>query len=183
MTEPKRLQDMLEEARIPSAEAIAGEITQKHVLHLAHGQNQVDESAERGVSILGPSEIPERLRSIPSRPFWLFVEGSVEALYSRPAVAVVGTRQAIFVGREAASLVSELMAPYPITLVSGLAEGIDEEAHRSSLREGSTNVAFLGTGIEEFFPASTVGLRNRVVRERGAVVTEYLPKKRGSETV
>lgn len=179
-SEPKRLQEVLEEARIPSAEAIAREITGRQVLHLAFGRDEADRLAEKGVSILAPSEIPERLRSIPGRPFWLFVEGSVDAMRLRPAVAVVGTRQASFVGREAASLVSEMMAPYPITLVSGLAEGIDEEAHRSSLREGVTNVAFLGTGIDEYFPASTAGLRNRIVRTGGAVATEYLPKKRGS---
>jgi DNA protecting protein DprA len=176
--DPNRLQKLLEEARVPSSEGIAEDIAKKQGPYLAAGHSEAARLANKRVSILQPSEIPEQLKAIPHPPLWLFVEGNVDALYHRPAVAVVGTRQASFVGREAAALVSEMLASYPITLVSGLAEGIDEEAHRSSLREGVTNVAFLGTGIDEEFPASTAGLRFRIIREGGAVVTEYLPKKR-----
>lgn len=175
-THSSELRRHLEEAKIPSADKIAEEIESRPFVHLLRAKQEVEELAAKRRFIFKPSEIPEQLKKISSPPLWLFVEGAVEALYHRPAVAVVGTRQATFLGREAAALVSELLAPYPITLVSGLAEGIDEEAHRSSLREGVMNVAFLGTGIDEVFPARTAGLRYRITREGGAVATEYLPK-------
>jgi predicted Rossmann fold nucleotide-binding protein DprA/Smf involved in DNA uptake len=59
--------------------------------------------------------------------------------------------------------------------VSGLAEGIDEQAHNASLREQVINIAFLGHGINFSIPASTKRARERIIRQGGAVVTEYLP--------
>jgi DNA protecting protein DprA len=177
-SDQKFLQRLLEDAKLPSAESISEEIVSRSIPHLAAGQHEVGRLAKDRVSIVQPSEIPKRLQEVPGPPLWLFVEGAVEALYHHPAVAVVGTRKATRVGREAAAMVSEVLAAYPITLVSGLAEGIDEEAHRASLREGVANIAFLGTGIKEVFPRHTGGLRQRIVRNGGAVVTEYLPDER-----
>jgi predicted Rossmann fold nucleotide-binding protein DprA/Smf involved in DNA uptake len=166
-SDQKRLQKLLEDAKLPSSEKISEEIVKRSIPHLAAGQQEVGRLAKDRVSIVQPSEIPKRLQEVPGPPLWLFVEGAVEALYHRPAVAVVGTRKATRLGREAAALVSEILAAYPITLVSGLAEGIDEEAHRASLRDRVTNVAFLGTGIKEVFPRHTGGLRQRIVRNGG----------------
>ncbi len=90
-------------------------------------------------------------------------------------MAVVGTRRPSPQGRKAAAIVAKILAAYPITLISGLAEGIDEEAHRASLQEGVVNVAFLGHGIGIVFPASTAPLRELILEKGGAVVTEYLP--------
>jgi predicted Rossmann fold nucleotide-binding protein DprA/Smf involved in DNA uptake len=71
------------------------------------------------------------------------------------------------------------MARYPsLTLVSGLAEGIDEAAHRESLRLGLKNLAFLGHGIHHLFPETTRELRDQIVAQGGAIASEYLPHEK-----
>jgi predicted Rossmann fold nucleotide-binding protein DprA/Smf involved in DNA uptake len=111
-SEQKFLQKLLENAKLPSAERISEEIVRRSIPHLAAGQQEVGRLAKDRVSIVQPSEVPKRLQEVPSPPLWLFVEGAVEALYHHPAVAVVGTRKATRVGREAAAMVSEVLAAY-----------------------------------------------------------------------
>lgn len=171
----EHVQTILGGHNIPSSEAIAKEISASAEAHIQEGQSELLKLAGNRVSVLPPSKIPLKLRSIPHPPPWLFVQGDVEALYRSPAVAVVGTRKPSERGRRATQLVVRQLSAYPILVVSGLAEGIDEEAHRTSLQEGVKNVAFLGHGINMYFPAATKTLRQRVVQDGGAVVSEYLP--------
>jgi hypothetical protein len=90
----------------------------------------------------------------------------------------VGTREATAAGIDAANAAIRTMAPYPITLVSGLANGVDAAAHARALDYGLRNVAFLGHGINVVFPAETASLRERIIERGGAVATEYLPDDR-----
>lgn len=177
-TKPETISRILSKANVPAAGKVAERITSQPAVHVAFGISKSEKLALRRVSVIGPSDIPTRLRNIPSPPLWLFVQGNVEALYHRPAVAVVGTRKASDHGRRAAGIVAEMVAGYPIVLVSGLAPGIDEEAHAASLRQGAKNVAFLGHGINVEFPASSEIVRRQIVQKGGATVTEYLPDER-----
>lgn len=132
----------------------------------------------RNVRVVPPSRLPERLRSINGdSPKWLFVEGKVDVLDNRPVVAVVGTRNPTEEGCEAARIIATILAPYPVLMVSGLAEGIDCNAHYHSLNMGVTNLAFLGHGINLVFPEETADIRRTIVEKGGAVVSEYLPKQ------
>lgn len=172
------LRQILDEAHVPLADEVSARIVQTAADSVEQGKARAQTLGRKRVSVVPPSEIPKRLRSMPDPPCWLFVQGKGEALYHRPAVAVVGTREASERGRRAARLVAELLAAYSITLVSGLAEGIDDEAHKASLEEGARNLAFLGHGIDHVFPASTAATRQQIVRRGGAVVSEYLPDER-----
>jgi DNA protecting protein DprA len=168
-----RVRGILGAAGTRSADKIATQLSGETQKLLEEGRRRAGELAKNRVFTLAPSEIPRRLREIPDGPLWLFVQGDDEVLHHRPAVAVVGTRQASARGREAAGIVAHLLAAYPITLVSGLAEGIDEEAHAASLEEGADNVAFLGYGLKHVFPAITKGIRRRIANGGGALATEY----------
>jgi DNA protecting protein DprA len=172
---PTFIRNILVEAKVPSADRIVSEILHMAPILLSRGQEKAIELSEKGVRVIPPRELPASLRKIPNPPRWLFVQGNAGALYRRPAVAVVGTRRPSPQGRRAAAIVAKILAAYPITLISGLAEGIDEEAHRASLQEGAVNVAFLGHGIGIVFPASTAALRELILEKGGAVATEYLP--------
>lgn len=103
------------------------------------------------------------------------MEGNSDVLYSEPHVAVVGTREPSPRGIKATETVVRTMAPYPVVLVSGLANGIDAAAHATALRDGVPNLAFLGHGVRVVFPAETAQLRRRIVETAGAVASEYLP--------
>jgi DNA protecting protein DprA len=163
------------EGRVAGAEKFADVIAADHKKLAEEGRIQLERLSGSGVYVLSPSKVPEWLRFIPDPPYWLFVEGNPAALEQRPMVAVVGTREPSEKGLRAASVVTKILAPYPVTLVSGLAEGIDAEAHRTSLAMGIRNVAFLGHGIDTVFPTATADLRQEIVRAKGAIVTEYLP--------
>lgn len=173
-----RIEEILRRARGPQAQTLATRLHQETSRLLDQGQMELERLAARGVRMLAPTELPPALREIPDGPRWLFVEGNPEVLKQKPMVAVVGTRQPSEKGQQAARIVTELLAAYPIVLVSGLAEGIDATAHEVSLQEDVLNVAFLGHGIDIVFPRATAHLRRRIVEQGGVVATEYLPGER-----
>jgi len=174
----EQIETVLDGAKIPAAEKISTEIVKNRFALLLDGKNKFKELFRRGIHIIPLDKLPAPLRDIPDPPRWLFVEGDSNLLYHKPAVAVVGTRKPTANGIKATTHVTKQLACYQFALVSGLAEGIDEEAHRSSLQDGIKNVAFLGHGINLIFPSSTKSLREQIVQDGGAIVTEYMPNER-----
>jgi DNA processing protein len=123
----------------------------------------------RIVSIQSP-DYPEKLRSIPTAPGFLFVRGNM-ALAHRPAVAIVGTRKPTAAGTTLATRLARSLAMLGITVVSGLARGIDTAAHRGALDVDGGTLAVLGTGIDVVYPPENGALMQRV-SERGCVLSE-----------
>lgn len=181
-TPTSKLTDILARANVPTAEKVADRITMHPEAFTTIATRQAGDLAKRRVWVIPPGELPPRLKQMPDPPLWLFVQGRSEVLYDRPAVAIVGTRDATDQGRTAAQVVAELAAAYPIVVISGLAPGIDEAAHAASLQQGATNVAFLGHGHNVKFPASSEATRLQIVRQGGATVSEYLPGERYSKS-
>ncbi len=115
---------------------------------------------------------PEALEGIADGPDLLFVRGSIPP---SPAVAVVGTRRATAYGRSLARAYGRAVASSGWTLVSGLARGIDGEAHRGTVEGRGEGVGVLGSGPDVWYPAEHRSLGERLVELGGAVVTEYAP--------
>ena len=117
---------------------------------------------------------------MPDPPLALFVHGEV-SLLSRAGVAVVGARQCTSEGaRQARRLCAEL-ASAGVTIVSGLAQGIDAAAHQGCLDVQGATVAVLGHGLSHLYPASNRALSARIVKAGGLLVSEYpgsLPPRR-----
>src|SRR5207253_4596361 len=105
----------------------------------------------------------------------LFVQGQPDVLTASAYIAIVGTRDATPVGMKTAERLAALVIKQGLRIVSGLAEGIDAAAQRVAAYYEVPQVAVLGTGIRHVFPASTRGLRKRIVAAGGAVISEYLP--------
>lgn len=116
-------------------------------------------------------EYPQRLKQIANPPFVLYVRGSLVP-EDEWAIAVVGTRRPTPYGREAARTIASELARQGITVVSGLALGIDTEAHQAALEAGGRTIAVLGSGFRYLYPARNRELARRIVAH-GAVVTEY----------
>jgi len=115
---------------------------------------------------------PERLRQISYPPPVLLVEGDVSALHG-PAVAIVGTRRCTSYGESIARQLAHGLASLGVTVVSGLARGIDGQAHASALLAGKT-VAVLGHGLGHTAPSSHKRLREKILESSGAVVSTWL---------
>ncbi len=114
---------------------------------------------------------PPRLLNIYNPPPVLYVKGEILS-EDQWAVAVVGTRRATVYGKEAARWIAGDLARNRVTIVSGLARGIDSEAHRAALDAGGRTIAVLGSGIDIIYPPESRRLAQAVV-ERGALVSEY----------
>jgi DNA protecting protein DprA len=166
----------LGEAKVPAADKVAHAILADRDKLVERSTAEVEILERRGVQVIPPSRLPVRFREgLADAPPWVFVEGDPCVLDHRPMVAVVGTRNPTEKGLRAAEVVAKVLAPYPIVLVSGLAEGIDATAHAVSLDQGVRNLAFLGHGINTVYPESTAQLRRLIVRQGGAVASEYFP--------
>jgi DNA processing protein len=118
---------------------------------------------------------PSRLFAIEMPPHVLFVRGSVAALETSHAVAVVGTRRPTDSGRAIAARVGGSLARAGATVVSGLAVGIDGASHAAAMAEGGLTVAVLGSGHRRLYPHAHARLADRIVADGGAVVSELAP--------
>jgi len=114
---------------------------------------------------------PPLLAELHDPPPLLFVRGQVDALGAM-GVAVVGARSCSAYGAQVARSLARELAGAGVVVVSGLARGVDGEAHRGALEGGGRTVAVLGCGIDRDYPRSHGELARRIVAS-GAVVSEY----------
>ena len=143
-----------------------------------------DESAVRaglaasGLRYLGRSEqgFPPLLAAIHDPPPGLYVRGSASLdVLHVAAVAIVGARACSAYGRHVARMLGRELASAGILVVSGLARGVDGEAHRGALEAGGRTVAVLGCGVDRDYPAAHAELAARLVAGGGLIVSEYAP--------
>jgi DNA processing protein len=118
---------------------------------------------------------PPLLRAIHDPPAGLFVRGAADIeLLGRAAVGIVGARSCSPYGAQVARMLGRELAAAGLVVVSGLARGVDGEAHRGALDAGGVTVAVLGCGIDRDYPASHAELASRI-RATGLAVCEYAP--------
>ncbi|MEX0710202.1 MAG: DNA-processing protein DprA [Chloroflexota bacterium] len=118
---------------------------------------------------------PPPLAAVDPRPPVLYVAGEVESMRV-PCVAIVGTRRATGYGRSTATEVADELARAGVTVVSGLALGIDGEAHAAAVAAGGRSVAVLPSPLDRVYPPRHRDLAARIVRTGGALVSELAPQ-------
>jgi DNA processing protein len=127
------------------------------------------------VIVVERSVLPPLLRAIHDPPLRLFVRGNGDLqLLAKPAVAIVGARACSPYGRQVARMLGRELAAAGVVVVSGLARGVDGEAHRGALEGGGHTVAVLGCGIDRNYPAGHASLATAIT-ERSLLVCEYEP--------
>jgi DNA processing protein len=136
-------------------------------------EREVERIAAAGVHVFtwDHPDYPALLREIPAPPPVLYVRGELTP-EDAWAVAVVGTRRASVYGKEVTRRLAGELARSGITVVSGLARGIDGVAHRTALEAGGRTIAVLGCGIDRVYPPEHRELTRQIV-ERGALISEY----------
>ena len=128
---------------------------------------------QHGVRIIcsADREYPVGLRHIPDPPICVYVRGRIEP-EDAVAIGVVGSRRCSHYGREQAQRFGYQLASAGVTVVSGLARGVDSESHKGAITAGGRTLAVLGNGLATVYPPENAELAERIVAGHGAVVSE-----------
>jgi DNA processing protein len=125
------------------------------------------------VLVLDDGAYPALLREIADPPLTLYVRGAWEACLEAPCVAVVGSRRCSTYGQNVSLMLGRDLAARGVTVVSGLARGIDAAAHRGALEASGRTVAVLGTGVDEVYPREHRRLAAEILERGGALVSQF----------
>ncbi len=157
----------------PLAHLLAAPPTAEIDSIIASTEHWLASSPRHALISLADADYPPLLLATPDPPPVLFAVGRVELL-SRPALAIVGSRNATRQGVAHAEDFAGALAKVGVTIVSGLALGIDAAAHRGALDADSdaSTIAVVGTGVDAVYPASNRALTQRI-RDEGVVVSEF----------
>ena len=117
---------------------------------------------------------PKKLKEISAPPSVLYTEGNLELL-KKYSIAIIGSRQASDNGKKLTEKFSSELSSCGITIVSGLARGIDTIAHTYSYNQKGKTIAVLGSGFNKIFPPENIDLYKKILEEDGLVVSEYPP--------
>jgi DNA processing protein len=160
----------LEGAGLPAASAQF--VSSGRALAAAESETQRVKEAGGFLLAFEDAAYPERLREIYDPPAVLWVRGNA-ALLARPGIGVVGTRQPSPYGSGMAELLSRDLALRRLTILSGMARGVDTAAHKGAIDAGGKTVAVWGTGIDVVYPKENKRLAESIVATGGTIVSEY----------
>lgn len=116
-------------------------------------------------------EYPALLKEINDPPIVLYAKGQLSCL-QQPKLAIVGSRNPTITGSENARMFAKSIAAYNVTIVSGLALGIDAQAHLGCLEAGGQTIAVLGTGVDRIYPHRNVKIAHKII-QNGLLVSEF----------
>lgn len=129
------------------------------------------EEPDNRIVTLADADYPQALLATADPPVLLYAKGRTELL-NRPALAVVGSRNATKQGEANAEAFAAALAGAGLTVVSGLALGIDAAAHRGALRAAASTIAVIGTGADRIYPARNADLA-RQIADKGVIISEF----------
>jgi DNA processing protein len=141
---------------------------------LEHATREIEKAAEANVSLVTADSpaYPENLRNTPDPPPYLYVRGELRAEDGN-AIAIVGTRKPTHYGMTVTRRIAAELSAAGFTIASGMARGIDTQAHRGALAAGGRTIAVLGCGIDVVYPPENKGLMEEIsTAGRGVVLTE-----------
>ncbi|NCF75141.1 MAG: DNA-protecting protein DprA [Xanthomonadaceae bacterium] len=122
------------------------------------------------------SNYPKLLKKIKNPPFLLYYKGKLDGL-KKATLAIIGTRKASPYGKRSAFNIAKKIAENNITIVSGMALGIDTIAHQAALEANMSTIAVLGSGLDQknIYPSANQNLANKIISTKGALISEYPP--------
>ena len=118
---------------------------------------------------------PKKLKQIIDAPKSLYVDGNIENLNTN-CLAVIGSRNCTKYGEKWCKIFVRELVKYDLTIVSGMALGIDSIAHNAAISAGGRTIAVLPSGLENIYPQENKGLYKNILKTGGTVISEYLPK-------
>ena len=167
--------------RAPTSQLISVEGIGPETAGVIHGwENRIDlaselrEAEERGISIITQedSTYPEALRQSYDPPLLLYVWGELTEA-DRHAIAIVGSRKTTHYGIQTARQFAFQLAASGMTIISGLARGIDTHAHEGAVAAKGRTIAVIGSGLGQIYPPENMDLAGKITAGHGAVVSEF----------
>ncbi|CAN5313615.1 DNA-processing protein DprA [soil metagenome] len=125
------------------------------------------------ILILDDGSYPALLREIDDPPIVLYVKGDWQACLDQPGIGVVGSRMCSTYGENASEMLSRDLATCGISIVSGLARGIDAAAHKGAMQAKGRTVGVMGTGIDSVYPREHNGLVREILASGGCLVSQF----------
>src|SRR5213595_971035 len=125
------------------------------------------------ILVLDDGVYPALLRETYDPPVTLYVKGAWAECLERPTIAIVGSRRCSTYGQNAALMLSRELAQRGVTIISGLARGIDAAAHRGALEGGGRTVGVMGTGLDQIYPRDHKKLAAEMLEKGGALVSQF----------
>jgi DNA protecting protein DprA len=143
------------------------------------GKQKADSLRGSGISFVCNrfEKFPQALNQIGNPPRWLFIQGNLDILSSGSIVAIIGTRDASQEGKVTAYHLAKEFVFQNIVVLSGLAEGIDKQAHQGAVDYYGQTIGILGHGFDAVYATKDKQLWENIVARDGAIITEYLPKE------
>ncbi|HEY60545.1 MAG TPA: DNA-protecting protein DprA [Anaerolineae bacterium] len=138
-------------------------------------KEEYEKIAKKGIQVIiwEDENYPLRLKEIQYPPPVLYVRGEIDPR-DEWAVAIVGTRQKTSYGRQVTQELASFLVQNGMTIISGLARGIDSIAHEAALRANGRTIAVLGSGVDQVYPPEHRSLAMKII-ENGALISEYAP--------
>jgi len=136
----------------------------KHIEYML--KNKVD------IISIQDEEYPEILRNIYDPPLLFYIRGNKEIL-NNDSIAIIGCRECSQYGKNVAQELAYNISKHKINIVSGLAKGIDAEAHRGCILAGGKTIAVLGNGLDTIYPQENITLAKKILETGGAIISEY----------
>lgn len=166
------LRSELERLRL-RPEAVESIALRDRFAEAARELERVREIEDADVLVLDDGAYPALLREIPDPPVTLYVRGRWVECLDAPCVGIVGSRRCSAYGQNVALSLARELASRGVTIISGLARGIDAAAHRGALEASGRTVAVLGTGLDEVYPRDHRKLAAEILERGGALVTQF----------
>ncbi len=163
-------------ARYGDVDEVLKEISQKKVLFSRKKAEEEVMTAEiKGVQIISYEDqnYPYNLKQIEDFPPILYAKGNVDLLKNDNMLAIVGSRNASLSAMKLAENLASNIADNNITIVSGMARGIDKAAHKGALGHNGCTIAVMGTGIDVVYPQENEDLYKDIIKKDGLILTEY----------
>jgi DNA processing protein len=148
-------------------------IRARDLFEKAEGEIESVRKLGADVLLLDDGVYPQLLREIFDPPITLYLKGAWAECFEQPCVAIVGSRRCSTYGQNAASMLARDLARRSVTIISGLARGIDAAAHRGALEAGGRTVAVVGTGLDQVYPRDHKKLMEEILASGGALVSEF----------
>lgn len=128
---------------------------------------------EYKTTTISGKSLPDELDLLHKKPTQLFAKGDISLLNTKPRVGIVGARKFTPYGRAITDEIASKLARAGVTIISGLALGVDSIAHKSAVEAGGKTIAILPCGIETVYPSSHRNLAMQILQRDGLIISEY----------